>query len=46
MAVNMALAQWCKSMVQIKFEPVQKTLTEVEEYLECLEVLDVTEKKI
>ena len=43
--VNMAPAQWCKSMVQINFEPMQKTLTEVVEYLERLEVLDATEKK-
>ena len=43
--VNMAPAQWRKSMVQINFEPMQKTLTEVVEYLERLEVLDATEKK-
>ena len=43
--VNMAPAQWRKSMVQINFEPMHKTLTEVVEYLERLEVLDATEKK-
>ena len=41
----MAPAQWRKSMVQINFEPMHKTLTEVVEYLERLEVLDATEKK-
>ena len=34
--VNMATAQWCKSMVKINFEHMQKTLTEVVEYLEHL----------
>ena len=42
---NMAPAQWCQSMVQIKFEPTQKTLTEVVEYFESLDVLDSTKKK-
>ena len=44
--VNMVPSQWYKSIVQINFEPMQKTLTEREEYLECLEVLDATVKKI
>ena len=36
--------QWHKHMVQINFEPTQKSLTEVVEYLKCLEVLEDTDK--
>ena len=43
--VNMAPAQWHKNMTQICLEHIQKTLTEVVEYLKCLGVLDTTEKK-
>ena len=31
-------------MVHINFKPTEKTLTEIVEYLECVEVLDATEK--
>ena len=41
----MAPAQWRKKMVQINFEPMQKTLTEVEEYLGRLEVLDTSKEE-
>ena len=43
--VNMAPTQWCKIIVQINFEPMQKSVTEEVEYLEYLEVTDATENK-
>ena len=34
--VNIATSYYHKVMVTINFEPIQKTLTQVVEYLECL----------
>ena len=42
--VNMVPVQWCKSMIQINFEHIPKTLTVVVEYLEYLDVLDAQKK--
>ena len=43
--VAMIPAVWCRKMVSINFEPLTKSINEVIEYLEQLEVLDATEKK-
>ena len=43
--VNMNPSHWYKSLDTINVEHMQKTLTQVVEYLECLEVLDATYKK-
>ena len=43
--VNMALNHWCKTMVTIIFEYMNKTLTQVVEDLEDPKILDITDKK-
>lgn len=42
---NMTQTQWHKSILEIHFKHMQKTLTEVVEYFEYLEVLNVNEKQ-
>ena len=43
--VAMVPSQWRRKMISINFEPLNKTMLEVIEYMEQLEVLESTEKK-
>ena len=43
--VAMVPSQWCRKMIIINFEPLNKTMVEVIECMEQLEVLESTEKK-
>ena len=38
-------AQWRRSMISINFQPFNKSMTEVIEYMEKLEVLETTNKQ-
>ena len=42
---QMVPAQWQRSMISINFQPFNKSMTEVIEYMEKLEVLEATNKQ-
>ena len=42
---QMVPAQWRRSMISINFQPFNKSMTEVIEYMEKLEVLEATNKQ-
>ena len=42
---QMIPAQWRRSMISINFQPFNKSMTEVIEYMEKLEVLEATNKQ-